>query len=78
MTGLEYSSQCRDEVVWAQAWLHLATGDKLLLDRAEEGYRDAGLANSTEFSWDDKVSGSGWFQTSSTGTWNYGPSSQSH
>ena len=46
---------CRDEVVWAQLWLYLATGQPDLLSKAEAGYREAVLDNSTEFSWDDKV-----------------------
>ena len=45
-----------DELVWAAAWVAKATGDQADIDKAESLYTemDAGNANPSEISWDDK------------------------
>merc|ERR1712123_57728 len=45
-----------DEIVWGAAWIAKATGEQADIDRAESLYTemDAGNANTSEISWDDK------------------------
>lgn len=45
-----------DELVWGAAWIAKATGDQADIDKAESLYAemDAGNANPSEISWDDK------------------------
>merc|ERR1712123_415936 len=45
-----------DEIVWGAAWIAKATGEQADIDRAESLYTemDAGNANPSEISWDDK------------------------
>ncbi|KAF8028670.1 hypothetical protein BT93_E1348 [Corymbia citriodora subsp. variegata] len=54
--GTFYSSSgYQDELLWAAAWLHRATGDKMYLDFLS-GAGDTG-GGRTEFSWNDKYVG---------------------
>nr|AGP76413.1 endo-beta-1,4-glucanase 2 [Microtermes pallidus] len=52
------SSDYRDELVWAAAWLYRATNDSTYLNNAESLYNQFGLQDwKGGFSWDAKVSG---------------------
>ena len=42
-----------DELAWAGAWLHIATGDKGYLDKAEKAYTQAGQDYNWAMCWDD-------------------------
>ncbi|CAG0915238.1 unnamed protein product [Notodromas monacha] len=48
-----------DELVWAAAWLHRATGEQYYLSEAENKYNEFNFDGqySQEFSWDDKKAG---------------------
>ncbi|KAF8028672.1 hypothetical protein BT93_E1350 [Corymbia citriodora subsp. variegata] len=49
------SSGYQDELLWAAAWLHRATGDKVYLDYLGSSGDSGGVR--TQFSWDDKYVG---------------------
>jgi hypothetical protein len=52
------SSDYRDELVWAAAWLYRATNDTTYLNIAESLYNEFGLQYwNGAFNWDNKVSG---------------------
>jgi len=52
------SSDYRDELVWAAAWLYRATNDNTYLNTAQSLYNQYGLQNwNGGFDWDTKVSG---------------------
>jgi hypothetical protein len=52
------SSDYRDEIVWAAAWLYRATNDTAYLTTAESLYTQFGLHSwGGGFDWDNKVSG---------------------
>ncbi|XP_076819703.1 uncharacterized protein LOC143465353 [Clavelina lepadiformis] len=54
------STNDKDEIAWAAAWLYRATGDKKFLDQAEGMQQNWGLFNlptNLRFSWDDKRAG---------------------
>jgi hypothetical protein len=52
------SSDYKDELVWAAAWLFWATNDTTYLNTAESLYNEFGLQNlNGAFNWDNKVSG---------------------
>ncbi|KAI3418652.1 Endoglucanase [Psidium guajava] len=56
VVGKFYSSSgYQDELLWAAAWLHRATGDKVYLDYLGSAGNTGG--GRTEFSWDDKYVG---------------------
>jgi len=45
----------QDELLWAAAWLHRATGDKAYLGFLGQAQNTGGTR--TQFSWDDKFAG---------------------
>ena len=52
------SSDYRDELVWAAAWLYRATNHNNYLKTSESLYNEFGLQNwNGGFDWDTKVSG---------------------
>ncbi|ONK62477.1 uncharacterized protein A4U43_C07F4290 [Asparagus officinalis] len=53
--GFYSSSGFDDELLWAAAWLHRATGDKTYLDFLGQATNTGGTRS--EFSWDDKFAG---------------------
>ena len=46
-----------DELCWAAAWLHRATGEQSYLDRAEAHFDDASPDQARAQSWDGKITG---------------------
>ncbi|CAA7050603.1 unnamed protein product [Microthlaspi erraticum] len=53
--GFYQSSGYEDELLWAAAWLHRATGDEIYLDYLTHASSSGGARS--EFSWDDKFLG---------------------
>ena len=51
------STEFTDELVWAAAWLYLATEEESFLQEAERLYMKHNISESSEFSWDDKGPG---------------------
>lgn len=60
-----------DELTWAAAWLHRATGEQVYLDRAESHYNDAGPDQHWAQSWDGKINGSAVLLAALTGKQEY-------
>ncbi|XP_068644184.1 endoglucanase 13-like [Aristolochia californica] len=56
VTGFYRSSDFKDELLWAAAWLHRATGDKFYLDFLSNPQGGTGGLR-YEFSWNDKYAG---------------------
>ena len=46
-----------DELIWAAAWLAMATGDESYLAKAESYFEEFGPFDPSELSWDDKSAG---------------------
>ncbi|CAG7881119.1 unnamed protein product [Brassica rapa] len=53
--GFYSSSGHEDELLWAAAWLHRATGDQMYLDYLTQASNSGGVRSA--FSWDDKFVG---------------------
>jgi hypothetical protein len=52
------SSEYKDELVWAAAWLYRATNDTTYFNTAESLYTQFGLGSADGWlDWDDKTSG---------------------
>ena len=66
------STDWRDEVAWAAAWLHLATEEPRYLAAAEAWHRNSSGAGAGEFSWDDKGPGVSLLLAMVTGAGRYG------
>ena len=60
-----------DELCWAAAWLHRATGEQSYLDRAEAHFDDASPDQAWAQSWDGKINGAAVLLAASTGRQEY-------
>tara|TARA_B100001059_G_scaffold173662_1_gene173873 strand:+ start:5965 stop:8757 length:2793 start_codon:yes stop_codon:yes gene_type:complete len=60
-----------DELTWAAAWLHRATGEQDYLDRAEAHYDQAGPDQAWAQTWDGKINGAAVLLASLTGRQKY-------
>jgi len=60
-----------DELAWAAAWLHRATGDDDYLARAEALYAEAGTGTRWTHNWDDKKQGTSVLLAQLTGEASY-------
>ncbi|MBG79622.1 MAG: hypothetical protein CMJ39_02785 [Phycisphaerae bacterium] len=67
-----------DELCWAAAWLHRATGEQQYLDRAESHYQQAGADPNWAHSWDGKINGAAVLLASLTGKQQYRDYAEQH
>ncbi|KAE8038507.1 hypothetical protein FH972_011009 [Carpinus fangiana] len=65
--GFYSSSGFEDELLWAAAWLHRATGDRTYLDFLDKSWNTGGTRSM--FSWDDKFVGVQVLAAKRSNTW---------